>query len=107
MIKQIAIERPQNLIKFSESLALNDSNDNGAKSIEMTTFKHDNQLRCSPTVEMSAGDIYEIDESRETSPNSGGKMSLCQYLSDIFWKLFSMRPTNPLISTIAKGLYLN
>lgn len=108
MIKQIANERPQNLIKYSESMNFEDTPDgSGAKSIEMQTFGVDNQFKSSQSMELSVTDSYDSSEDmslyRSTTPFDG-KMSFCQYLSDIFWKLYSIRPKNPLIATIARGL---
>ncbi len=106
MIKQIAIERPQNLIKFSESLIFDDNNDTGAKSIEMTTFGQEDNFRSSPTIQMSTSNTDDMYECKDSEKVSNGKMAFCQYLTDIFWKLYSMRTPNPLISTVAKGFYL-
>ena len=107
MIKQIANERPQNLIKYSEAINFDDTTDSGAKSIEMQTFTQDNQFK-SQSMELSTTDSYDsIEDMSPYRSNSlfEGKMYFCQYLSDIFWKLYSMRPKNPLIATIARGLY--
>ena len=108
MIKQIANERPQNLIKYSESISFEDTTDSsGAKSIEMQTFSQENQFKSFQSMELSTTDSYDSSEDmspyRSTTPFEN-KMSFCQYLSDIFWKLYSMRPKNPLIATIARGL---
>ena len=111
MIKQIANERPHNLIKYSETVGSDETVESGAaKSIEMTTFGADHQFKWSQSMETSASD--SCDSSDNASPYtsmsaSGTRISFCQYLSDVFWKLYSMRPKNALISTIAKGMALN
>lgn len=108
MIKQIATERPHNLIKYSESFGFDDTSESsGAKSIEMTTFTTDNQFKSSQSMDLSA-DGYDSESGSlyQSMTSSGSKMSFCQYLSDVFWKLYAMRPKNPLISTIAKGMAL-
>ncbi|XP_054157835.1 E3 ubiquitin-protein ligase UBR4-like [Oppia nitens] len=108
MIKQIAIERPHNLIKYNESaINLDDNNSDvgGANSIEMTTFGQNSSHMSSS---QSSSDYYDNNNEEQMiasrlDTNANERVLFCQYLSDIFWKLYSLRPNNPLTATIARG----
>ena len=104
LTKSIASSRPSNLIKFSEffttamSLA-SDGNSAQSKSedIEMKTFE-----KCES--KMSEKSLAPFHPSPlHPSPDVADNTNACafiDYMNEVFWKLYQVIPTNPLITPI-------
>ncbi|RWS29818.1 E3 ubiquitin-protein ligase UBR4-like protein, partial [Leptotrombidium deliense] len=129
--RSIANSRPNNLIKFGECLTAaigvteqSPSTKEDQKDIEMTTFSS-NVRKTSPEIQTSQS-CYELsDSSNKQEQSKSGKQlnvnstlrsvsfsevpakesssgaSFMIYLTDAFWRLYDMRPSNPLLPTVA------
>ncbi|XP_015793075.1 E3 ubiquitin-protein ligase UBR4-like isoform X2 [Tetranychus urticae] len=121
LTKSIAISRPENLIKFSECLTLamtqseqqrltEDQSDNAdlssSKSCsELLSRAKSIEGPSKPTRPSVLGAPQRSVSFVETVASKDGKSgdSFLIYLSDTFWKLYCMRPKNPLLTSIASS----